>query len=145
MQFLNFAVVPQRARVLFVNCGCLFWNIVLDHLGQKEYHLTEELHSIEENLRSLSSVSKITAGGGEDHASRRDASRRDAGRISHSEADEESAVDVDHGFTRKQSAFWFTRKPSGGTEGVGAGMVKVMSRRSYVNHDLVNNDGGTTS
>ena len=28
MQFLNFAVVPQRARVLFVNCGCLFWNIV---------------------------------------------------------------------------------------------------------------------
>ena len=36
LQFVNFALVPERLRVLFVNFGCLLWNIVLDHLAQAE-------------------------------------------------------------------------------------------------------------
>jgi len=33
LQLLNFTVVPLHLRVLFVNFGCLAWNVILDYLS----------------------------------------------------------------------------------------------------------------
>eukprot|EP00391_Amoebophrya_sp_Ameob2_P005808 CAMPEP_0178991718 /NCGR_PEP_ID=MMETSP0795-20121207/5694_1 /TAXON_ID=88552 /ORGANISM="Amoebophrya sp., Strain Ameob2" /LENGTH=299 /DNA_ID=CAMNT_0020683479 /DNA_START=540 /DNA_END=1439 /DNA_ORIENTATION=+ len=34
-QFVNFYFIPERFRVLFVNCACLVWNVIIDYINHR--------------------------------------------------------------------------------------------------------------
>ncbi|CAD7950479.1 unnamed protein product [Amoebophrya sp. A120] len=54
-QFVNFAFVPPHYRVLFVNCGCLAWNVIIDYINAKDED--EEVEELSAEKIAMNSTS----------------------------------------------------------------------------------------